>query len=72
MTKRRGARPGWSISDAGRCQCGKIRYLSRKDARQVARSLSRAGLNAYECAGYWHLGHLPPIVRRGRATREDL
>lgn len=53
--------------------CGKVRYLSRKQARDAARRLRGSGhLNAYRCGEFWHLGHLPDPVRAGRWSRDDL
>lgn len=40
------------------CDCGKIRYLARKDARREARRYRhlRGKLRAYRCdGGFWHL-----------------
>lgn len=57
---------------------GKRSYISRKEARRVARTIPPDGgprLNPYRCdvmEGYWHLGHLPARVRRGNAGREDI
>lgn len=54
--------------------CGKRSYLTRHAARQAKRLHSdRRGLSVYRCSsGYWHIGHLPYLVRRGNATRGDL
>lgn len=45
------------------CECGKVRYLTRKEARRRARTIlgSRAGkLRAYQCdGGFWHLTSEP-------------
>lgn len=41
------------------CQCGKIRFLSRRHARQAARGFRNHGtpmMRAYRCpGGFWHL-----------------
>jgi len=40
------------------CACGKIRFLTRKHARQEARRFrrTRGKLRAYRCdGGFWHL-----------------
>ena len=41
------------------CECGKVRYLTRKEARRSARTFlgSHTGrLRAYQCdGGFWHL-----------------
>lgn len=46
--------------------CGKVRFLSRKDAKIAAKRLFPGDhLNAYECDGWWHFGHKPERVIRG-------
>jgi hypothetical protein len=56
---------------AGTCPaCGKRCYVSRRHARAAARVIDPA-MSAYRCGGYWHLGHLPEAVRRGRRTRTE-
>lgn len=57
--------------------CGKVRYLTRKHARLVARRMKhRSGkdgrLNAYQCGNFWHLGHLPAVVISGESSRDDI
>lgn len=54
--------------------CGKRRFLTKADAKTVARQMKgrRGRLNAYRCGDFWHLGHLPKPVARGRLTRDDL
>lgn len=40
------------------CECGKVRYLNRREAKQRARALgSRTGkVRTYHCdGGFWHL-----------------
>jgi hypothetical protein len=50
--------------------CGKLRFLSRREARTAAkRAHPSAHLNAYWCNGYWHYGSLPPAVLAGRLSR---
>lgn len=69
---------GSYLYSAGRCPtCGKIRWLSRKDAKLAAkRTLSQQGrgkkLNAYACGDYWHIGHPPPELGRGTTTRDNV
>lgn len=58
----------------GRCErCGKIAWPSRKAARHHVRNHHRRAdpQQAYRCPyGLgWHLGHLPPAVRRGEYDR---
>ena len=56
----------------GRCPCGKIQYVSRKNAKKVARFANLQGLTAYQCGDFWHLGHLPKVVSRGRVSRDKV
>jgi hypothetical protein len=53
-----GSFKSYVVFDAGRCpECGKIRYLSRKDAKHIARTLNRDHeVNIYRCGDFWHLG----------------
>ena len=40
------------------CDCGKVRYFTRKEARREARVIrgTKGKLRAYECGGgFWHL-----------------
>lgn len=53
----------------GRCpHCGKLSYPTRRVARSMP---DGSGLNVYRCeeSAYWHLGHLPGVVRRGALPR---
>jgi hypothetical protein len=59
------------------CECGKIGFNSRADAKRVARMLSRQMLRAYECPYVedrvvWHLGHLPKATARGEIDRSEV
>ncbi|MEV6633901.1 hypothetical protein AB0M54_24430 [Actinoplanes sp. NPDC051470] len=58
-----------------RCEgCGKVSFVSRKDARRGARrAVDGERPRAYRCptSPYWHLGHLPEDVRRGVIDREE-
>jgi hypothetical protein len=61
--------------DVGRCTaCGKLLFLTRKAARDVARRMPEANRpRAYRCpgiSGHWHVGHLPDAVRHGEITRQ--
>lgn len=50
----------------GRCACGKLRYLSRADAKRAARALHPdTALRPYICGPVWHIGHTPQWVKRG-------
>lgn len=59
-------------TDVGQClTCGKVSYITRKRAREVAKSLFPAAhLSPYRCGDYWHIGNIPRAVVRGadRAT----
>lgn len=62
------------MSGYGECECGKRGYLTRKEAKRVARRLypGDSGLNAYRCLTYpdfFHLGHLRDQVRHGEVDR---
>ena len=59
---------------------GKIRYQTRADAKKARRRIYSARLpgrdgplSAYLCdvCDYFHLGHLPQVVRRGEVSRDD-
>lgn len=50
-------------------------YPSRKTARRARRMTSGGGLSVFECPhhpGWWHVGHLPRVVRVGRAHRREI
>lgn len=61
---------------AERCpECGKVRYVSRKDAKKERRRFRGSGMNAYPCPenpNFFHLGHLPPTVVHGLIGREEI
>jgi hypothetical protein len=63
-----------SLSHVGRCpECGKRRYLSKREAKAAARTVHRgAHLAAYACGDYWHLGHLNAKVFTGEMERSEL
>lgn len=55
--------------------CGKRRWLSRADAKTIAKRLPQGkgiGLHPYRCGDFWHLGHLPRAVIAGALTRDDI
>jgi hypothetical protein len=58
------------------CQhCGKQTYLSRKEAKRVAKTVHPGeDLNAYRCphGEGWHIGHLPKAVVNGDFSRAIL
>ncbi len=62
-------------ADLGRCECGKLRYESRKHAKQVARKIGHQGLSTYACRldpAWFHLGHLPVGVKAGTMARSEI
>lgn len=78
--KRSGARDFQQRVISGeRCPCGKLRFLSKADAKKViGRMKGRTGrMHAYRCTDplgqdFWHIGHVPTDLKRGDATRDDL
>ena len=53
--------------------CGKKRWQSKADAKAMAkRTPGGHELSAYRCGNYWHLGHIPTVVKHGDATRADI
>jgi hypothetical protein len=57
--------------------CGKKGFPSRKAAKSLSKYLRRGGggvgLREYQCSSeLWHVGHMAPAIRAGRATRADL
>ena len=64
----------WTTSS---CSTGKRCFESRADGKKYLRSrngLKGSGLTVYHCAecAMFHMGHLPPSIRRGDASRDDL
>ena len=61
---------------AERCaECGKVSYVSRREAKKERRRFPGSGMNAYPCPvspGVFHLGHLPPAVVHGLIGREEI
>lgn len=64
-------RPGKSIlrvvKAQGKCpDCGKNRYLTRKDARNARKTLHPEDptMGTYPCGGFWHYGHPMPVFKR--------
>jgi hypothetical protein len=57
--------------------CGKRGYLTATDARRDnrrARQAGRNGMRPYRCVAcaFWHLGHLPAVVRAGLLTAAEV
>ncbi len=59
-----------------RCaDCGKVRYVTRKDAKKERRRFRGSGLNVYPCPAnrdFFHLGHLPSAVVHGLIGRDQI
>lgn len=59
------------------CPSGKRGYVTKAEARQVARTLRKQGderlMSPYRCehCGLVHIGHLPAAVRAGEVTRGE-
>lgn len=55
--------------------CGRVRYFSRRAARQARRHLYVGHLQAYRCTRgchAWHLGHLPLVVLHGLRSKAEV
>lgn len=57
--------------------CGKIRFLRKRDAKRVITRMKgrRGRMHAYPChdnPDFWHVGHVPTALKRGRITRDDI
>ena len=61
-------------SHIGTCpDCGKARWRTRRQAVQAAQRIYPGQhMSPYQCGDFWHLGHLPRIVRSGDLARDDL
>ena len=47
---------------SGKCECGKVRYFTRKEAKLWARKFlgtHKGKLRAYRCGCFWHLTSEP-------------
>lgn len=50
--------------------CGKLRYLNRKAARNGARRAHPGeSMSVYRCGEYWHIGHTPTAIKLGYKER---
>lgn len=52
----------------------KLTYANRADARRACRQHHDSGLREYPCTlfrGCWHIGHIPPMVKRGELTMAE-
>lgn len=73
MTKPDRARHGYIPGGEPCPTCGKKSWLTRADAKAMARRIPGGrSLSAYRCGNYWHLGHLPRPVATGALTRDDI
>lgn len=80
--RNRNRRVNDQASYAAYCQpCDKQSFARRRDASGTVRRLRReggtdaAGLRPYRCPAapaYWHVGHLPEVVRRGETTAAEI
>lgn len=56
--------------------CRKVRYPSKAEAKRIRRVVGDRGLHPYRCLTClgkpWHLGHMPPGIRRGDTSRGEL
>ena len=73
MTSHSERMPDWV-----RCDCSKRGFRSRGDARVALKRHYRRntkGFSVYRCTldtRYFHLGHLPTAVRKGKIGRDDI
>jgi len=59
------------VGNCGPCG-GKRRYPNRRTAQAAAKQTPGAHMTAYRCPhwpGWWHLGHMPRSVVRGREAK---
>lgn len=70
------ARKGLIEPFAPRCPAQKNGFLTRKAAKKWTQQIGLQGLDAYRCTHpeceFWHLGHLPTIVKAGVLDRHKL
>jgi hypothetical protein len=55
--------------------CRKIRYFSRRAARQARRHIYAGHMQAYWCTrgcNAWHLGHLAPAILHGLRSKQEV
>lgn len=69
-------RKGW-VLHVVTCEAhGKRAWTTRREARHVAKRTDTSGhLRAYPCDahdGYWHVGHIPHDVIKGRRTIAEI
>lgn len=69
------------VKYAGRCDCGKISYPTKKDAKEARKRFRGKGLSvgamaAYRCPesplNYWHLGHMSQRIKDGVLSRDQV
>lgn len=61
-------------ADYTTCNCGKRGYHHKTDAKRVRRTIGDKHLGIYRCphSNYWHLGHKPRLLIRGRISRSQI
>jgi hypothetical protein len=50
-------------------------YENKKQAKAAIREACEKGMRAYRCDvadGFWHIGHLPHVIREGRMTQREV
>lgn len=52
--------------------CGKLRFLTKKAAKDFVKRTKDYSMKAYRCGEYFHIGHQPERLRRGEITRRQL
>lgn len=52
-------------------ECGKKRYTTRKGARLARRRTNGQHMSVYRCGEYWHIGHTPWQIRKGKEARSN-
>jgi len=66
----------WKKHQMGWCYIhNKALFASRKVARRVVRDYPNSGMREYACehvAGFFHIGHLPQVVRDGLLTTREV
>lgn len=57
----------------GPCEkCGKLRFQTKKAAKEFVKRTKDYSMKAYRCGEFFHIGHQPERLRRGKITRSQL